>query len=94
MWTVAIIIIVCTLQIIMCTILATEKFISLDYTQCRQIAKVAQQRAHQNISNDLKVAEVRQEGEKKVLRIKQQLNEEQTKSKQKEEEIRELKRYE
>lgn len=39
------------------------------------------------------MAEVRQEGEKKVLRIKQQLNEEQTKSKQREEEIKELKRY-
>jgi hypothetical protein len=38
------------------------------------------------------MAEVRQEGEKKVLRMKQQLAEEQTETKRREEEIKELKR--
>lgn len=54
--------------------------------------QVAQQRAQQSISNDLKVAEMRQEGEEKVLRMKQLLNEEQNKSRQGEEQIKELRR--
>ena len=59
----------------------------------RQIAEVAQQRVQQSISNDLKVAEVRQEGEEKVLRMAHQLNEEQNKSRQGEEQIKKLRRY-
>ena len=72
---------------------ARRPYFPLICTQYRQIAKVAQQRVQQSISYDLKVAEVRQEGEEKVLRMKHQLDKEQTKSKQKEEEIEELKRY-
>ena len=50
--------------------------------------------AHQRIELTCrKVKEVKQEGEKKVSQMKQQLREEQTKYKQREEEIDKLKRY-
>ena len=57
---------------------------------CRQIDKVAFEQVQQTISGDQKMKEVKQEGEKKVSQMKQQLREER---KQKEEEIDLLKRY-
>ena len=45
-----------------------------------------------SVSCDQKMREVKQEGEKKVSQVKQQLIEEQAKSRQKEEEIDKLKR--
>ena len=59
----------------------------------RQIEKLTDQRVQQSISSGQKVEEARQEGEKKVSQMKQQLKEEQTKSRQKEDEIAELRRY-
>lgn len=56
---------------------------------CRQIAH---QRIQVSVSCDQKMREVKQEGEKKVSQVKQQLIEEQAKSRQKEEEIDKLKR--
>ena len=58
----------------------------------RQIDKVAHQRVQQSISSDKKMREVKQEGDKKIFQMKQQLKEEQTKSRQKEEEIDKLRR--
>ena len=58
----------------------------------RQIDKVAHQRVQQSISSDKKMKEVKQEGDKRISQMKQQLKEEQTKSRQKEEEIDKLRR--
>ena len=58
----------------------------------RQIDKVVHQRVQQSISSDQKMKEVKQEGDKRISQMKQQLKEEQTKSIQKEEEIDKLKR--
>ena len=65
------------------------KFSCLVY---RQIDKVAHQRVQQSISSDKKMKEVKQEGDKRISQMKQQLKEEQTKSRQKEEEIDKLRR--
>ena len=59
----------------------------------RQMDKVEHQRVQVTISNDQKMKEMKQEGEKKVSQVKQQLKEEQTKLKWREEEIDKLKRY-
>lgn len=59
----------------------------------RQIEELNDKQAQLNISSGQKVEEVRQEGEKKISFMKQQLREEQVKSKQKEDEIAELRRY-
>ena len=59
----------------------------------RQIDNVAYQQVQLTITSDQKMKEVKQEGEKKVSQMKQQLREEQTRSKQREQEIDQLKRY-
>ena len=58
-----------------------------------QIEKLTDQRIQQSIASGQKVEVVKRTGEKKVSQMKQELKEEQTKSKQKEEEIEKLKRY-
>jgi hypothetical protein len=59
---------------------------------CRQIDEVAYEQIQQSIISNQEVKEVKQEGEKKVSQMRQQLREEQDISKQKEEEIDMLKR--
>ena len=59
----------------------------------RQIEKLTDQRIQQSINNGQKLKEMRQEGEIKLLQMKQQLNEEVAKSKQKEDEVAKLRRY-
>ena len=68
---------------------------SIKPTSCcsRQIQKLTDQRVQQSISSGQKVEKVRQEGEMKMLQMKQQLKEEQAKSKQKADEITALRRY-
>ena len=63
------------------------------YIMYREMKKLAQLRVQQNISIDRKLVLMRQEEEKKVLDMQRQLSQEQTKSKQKESEIEELKGY-
>ena len=77
-------------------ILQSEIFlVSIKPTSCcsRQIQKLTDQRVQQSISSGQKVEKVRQEGEMKMLQMKQQLKEEQAKSKQKADEITALRRY-
>ena len=68
-------------------------FTRLHLYYSRQIEELTDQRIQQSISSGQKVEEVRQEGEKKISQMKQELKEEQTKSKQREDEIAELRRY-
>lgn len=60
---------------------------------CRQIEKLTDQRVQQRINSGKRMEEVRQEGEKKISQMQQQLEEEQAKAKQREDEIAELRKY-
>ena len=78
---------------VLCDKILTFTDITTLHFYSRQIEKLTDQRVQQSISSGQKMKEVRQDGEKKISRMKQQLEDEQEKSKQREIEIAELRRF-